>query len=76
MSLTNSESINMLTWSVNAGTFEIRHKTLYVSLVTLSTQDNAKLLKQLKSEIKGRINWCETNLNQKYQKTSRIIYGS
>ena len=30
---------------------------LYVPLVTLSTQDNAKLLTQLKSGFKRTINW-------------------
>ena len=30
---------------------------LYMPVVTLSTQDNAKLLPQLKSGFKRRINW-------------------
>ena len=30
---------------------------LYVQVVTLSTQDNAKLLEQLKSSFKRTINW-------------------
>ena len=30
---------------------------LYVPAVTLSNQDNAKLLKQLKYSFKGSINW-------------------
>ena len=34
---------------------------LYVPVVTLSTQDNAKLLQQLKSAFKRTINW------EKYQ---------
>ena len=36
---------------------------LYVPVVTLSTQDNAKLLQQLKSGFKRTINW------DKYQST-------
>ena len=37
-------------------TFTITVTKLYVSVVTLSTQDNAKLLEQLKSGIKRTIN--------------------
>ena len=35
-----------------AATFAITDTKLYVSIVTLSTQDNAKLLKQLKPRFK------------------------
>ena len=35
----------------------INDTKLYVPLVTLSTQDNAKLLEQLKSGFKRTINW-------------------
>ena len=38
-------------------TFEITVTTLYVPVVTLSTQCNAKLLQQLKSGFKRTINW-------------------
>ena len=38
-------------------TFSITDKKLYVPVVTLSTQDNAKLLEQLKSGFKRTINW-------------------
>ena len=39
-------------------TFEIQFETnLYVTVVTLSTQDNAKLLSQLKSGFKRTISW-------------------
>ena len=38
-------------------TFTITDSKLYVPLVTLSTQDNAKLLEQLKSGSKRTINW-------------------
>ena len=36
-------------------TFTITETNLYVPVVTLSTQDNAKLLSQLKSGFKGMI---------------------
>ena len=38
-------------------TFIIRETKLYVPAVTLSTQDNAKLLPQLKSGFKRSISW-------------------
>ena len=37
--------------------FAINDTKLYVTIVTLSTQDNAKLWQQLKSDFKGTINW-------------------
>ena len=63
--------INLIwTWSVNYviiytnvanqnPTFEITETKLYVPVVTLSAQDNAKLLIQLKSGFKTTINWNE-----------------
>ena len=67
MSLINCETNLILNWSANffisAGTvanqvptFEITGTKLYVPVVTLSTQDNAKLLQQLKSGFKRTIN--------------------
>ena len=38
-------------------TFSITDTKLYVLVVTLSTQDNAKLLEKLKTGFKGTINW-------------------
>ena len=38
-------------------TFTITETNLYVPVVTLSTQDNAKLLPQLKSGFKRTISW-------------------
>ena len=55
----------ILTWSAKcvssdpvnqAATFEIADTKLYVPSVTLSTQDNSKLLQQLKSGFKRTIN--------------------
>ena len=50
-------SICVITNSIGAGKFEIRDRKLYVPVITLSTQDNAKLLQQLKSGFKRTINW-------------------
>ena len=41
-------SISVITNSTGAGTFVMNDKKLYVPVVTLSTQDNAKLLKTTK----------------------------
>ena len=65
MLLINCEVSFMLTWSstcvitnsTGEGKFEITDTKLYVPVVTLSTQDNAKLLQQLKSGFKRVINW-------------------
>ena len=65
MPLINYEVNLILTWSSTyvitdsngAGTFEINDTKLYVPVVTLSTQENAKLLQQLKSGFKRVINW-------------------
>ena len=38
-------------------TFAITETKLYVTVVTLSTQDNAKVMEQLKSGFKRIINW-------------------
>ena len=40
-------------------TFSITDTKFYVPVVTLSTQDNAKLLQQLKSGFKLTINWVK-----------------
>ena len=63
----NCEVNLLLTWSkdcvitnsTDAGKFAITETKLYVPVVTLSTQDNAKLLQQLKSGFKRTINWNE-----------------
>ena len=68
MSLINCEVNLILTWSVNCvivstnvanqgAIFTITETRLYVPVVTLSTQDNAKLLPKLKSGFKRTINW-------------------
>ena len=40
-----------------AATFSINDRKLYVPVLTLSTEDNAKLLKELKSGFKRAIIW-------------------
>ena len=47
----------VITNSNGAGTFAIIDTKLYVPIVTLSTQENAKLFQQLKSGFKRVINW-------------------
>ena len=63
--LINCEVNLILTWSSTcvitnsrgAGKFAITDTRLYVPVVTLSTQENTKLLQQLKSGFKRVINW-------------------
>ena len=68
ISLINSEVNLILTWSADwvkiytnvvnqIPTFTITVRNLYVPVVTLSTQDNTKLLTQLKSGFKRAIRW-------------------
>ena len=65
MPLINCEVNLILTWSSTcvttnshgAGKFEITDTKLYIPVVTLSTQENTKLLQQLKSGFKRVINW-------------------
>ena len=68
MRLINCEVSLILIWSTNCvivytnvanqvPTSEIAETNLYVSVVTLSTHDNAKLLPQLKSSFKRTISW-------------------
>ena len=68
MPLINCEVELILDWSENCiitsisvanqvPTFTITETNLYVPVVTLSTQDNAKLLPQLKSVFKRTISW-------------------
>ena len=47
----------VITNSTGAGAFEITDTKLSVPVVTLSTQDNAKLLQQIKSDFKRVVNW-------------------
>ena len=55
----------VITNSTGAGKFEIKDTKLYVPVVTLSTQDNAKLLQQLKSDFRRTIDWNKYQSNIK-----------
>ena len=65
MPLINCEVNLILTWTrtcvissaIGKTKFKITETKLYVPVVTLSTQDNAKLLQQFKSGFKRTINW-------------------
>ena len=65
MPLINCEVNLLLTWSKDCaianstgeGKFSITETKLYIPVLTLSTQDNVKLLQQLKSGFKRTINW-------------------
>ena len=65
MPLINCEINLIVTWSdkyvsandFKATTFTITDTKLYVPFVALSTQDNAKLLEQLRLGFKTTINW-------------------
>ena len=75
MPLINCEVNLILTWSkdcvISSATgetkFKITETKLYVPVVTLSTEDNAKLLQQLKSGFKRTINW------NKYKSSIKIF---
>ena len=80
MQLSNCEVNFILTWpwtcvitnSTGAGRFATANAKLYVPIVTLSTQDNAKLLQQLKSSFKRTINWKNISQIQKYMQKTNI----
>ena len=81
MPLINCEVNLILTWSkdcvitnsTGAGKFKITETKLYVPVVTLSTQDNAKLLQQLKSGFKRTINWNKYESSIKTFTQSRYL---
>ena len=78
--LINCEVNLILTWSstcvitnsTGAGTFEITDTKLYVPVVILSTQENAKLLQQLKSGFKRVINWINIYQSQNHLEEMQI----
>ena len=81
MPLINCEVNLILTWSkdcvitnsTSAGKFKITETKLYVPVVTLSTQDNVKLLQQLKSGFKRTINWNKYESNIKTHGQNRYL---
>ena len=88
MPLINCEVNLILTWSKDCvitnsegeGKFAITETKLYVLVVTLSTQDNAKLLQQLKSGFKRTINWNKYQSDPKTYAQNRylnqLVYSS
>ena len=81
MPITNCEVELILTWSKNyvitnstgKGKFAITKTKLYVLVVTLSTEVNAKLLQQLKSNFKSKINWKKYELSIKTFAQNRYL---
>ena len=81
MPLINCEVNLLLTWSKDCvitnstgeGRFAITETKLYVPVVTLSTQDNAKLLQQLKTGFKRTIKWNEYESSIKTFAQSRYL---
>ena len=78
MPLMDCEIEFILDWSANCvivyitadnqvPTFTITETNLYVPVVTLSTQNNSKLLPQLKNSFKITITWNKYLANQNYQ---------
>ena len=63
----------VITNSIGERKFTITETKLYVPVVTLSTQDNAKLLQQLKSGFKRTINWNKYELNIKTFAQNRYL---
>ena len=81
MALSNCETNLDINWSKNCiivvtavknqgATFLITDTKFYNSVITLSTQDNANLLEQLKAGFKRTI--IGININQKYQQKGEI----
>ena len=81
ISLINCEVNLILTWSstcvitksTGIGRFAITDTKLYVPVVTVSTQDNSKLLQQLKSGFKRTINGNQYQLNPKTFAKNRYL---
>ena len=84
MSLVNCEINFQLTYSkknvLPAGTavnqipkLRITNKKLFVPVVTLSTQENIKLIKQLESDFKRTINWDKYHSKKSVQAQNRYL---
>ena len=54
--------------------FTIANAKLYVPVVTLPTQDNEKLLKQLESGFKRTVNWNKHQSKKIKRKTDIYIF--
>ena len=81
MPLIDCEVNLILTWTrtcvISSATgkakFKITETKVYVPVVTLSTQDNVKLLQQLKSDFKRTINWNKYQLDAKTYEQNRYL---
>ena len=60
-------------YSTGEGKFAITETKLYVSIVTLSTKDNEKLLQQLKSGFKKTISWNKYESSMKTFAQNRYL---
>ena len=76
--------INLIpTWPANcvisnaatnqATTFAINDTKLYLPIITLSSQDNAKLLQQLKSGLKRTVDWNKNQSNLTIQEQNQYL---
>ena len=83
MTLINCEVNLILKWSSTcvitdsngAGTFAITDTKFYVPVVTLSTQENTKLLQQLRSGFKREINWNKyLSKPESFRRNANLIY--
>ena len=70
--LTRSKNC-VITNSTDEGKFAITDTKLYLPVVTLSTQDNVKLLQQLKSGFKRKITWNKYESNLKTFAQNRYL---
>ena len=53
-------------------TFSVTDTKLYIPVVTLSTQGNAKLLEKLKSSFKRKISWSNYQSNKSIERQNNI----
>ena len=82
MPLINCEINLILTWSedcvvsfaTGATKFKITDTKLYVPAVSLSTQNNGKLLQQLKSGFKRTINWDKYQTKISTERQNQYLY--
>ena len=84
MPLINCQINLVLTWSARyfiidapldgqEPTLRITDTNCYAPVVTSSTEDNAKLLQQFKSSLKGTINWSKYQLKITVQKQNLYL---
>ena len=71
--LENSESFKSKVNSTGEGRFTITDTKLYVPVVTLSIEDNSKLLQQLKSGFTRTINWNKYQSDRKTCAQNRYL---